>query len=138
MLVRIVLLGVNTCVILVSEYRCMLHLKQKNPFAFLSALRFFSLHPCFLSAPRIGATMVAVGSHLYVFGGRDASKAELSDLYSFNTVTQRWTLLTTGDESPPHRWAQRWRRGWVWLRRRRASASAQARQPSSSAAAMQA
>ena len=82
----------------------MLHLKEVlfPLFTVLPSSRFPSTRPSH-SDPRIGATMVAVGSHLYVFGGRDALKAELNDLFSFDTVTGRWTLLTTGDESPPNR-----------------------------------
>ncbi|CAI5935254.1 unnamed protein product [Closterium sp. NIES-65] len=56
-----------------------------------------------IPSPRIGITMVALGSTLYVFGGRDGDKNELSDFYSFDTVTGQWRLLTTGDKSPPGR-----------------------------------
>ena len=63
MLVRIVLLGVNTCVILVSEYRCMLHLKQKfhshsfPRFAFFPPpmLPFSSSHRCHYGGRRISS-----------------------------------------------------------------------------------
>ncbi|GJP53825.1 hypothetical protein CLOM_g12958 [Closterium sp. NIES-68] len=54
-------------------------------------------------SPRVGITMVALGSTIYVFGGRDADKNELSDFYSFDTVTGEWRLLTTGEKSPPGR-----------------------------------
>ncbi|KAJ8764639.1 hypothetical protein K2173_006721 [Erythroxylum novogranatense] len=53
--------------------------------------------------PRVGVTMAAVGQTIYVFGGRDATHKELNELYSFDTSTNNWTLLTSGDTSPPHR-----------------------------------
>ncbi|KAK9156342.1 hypothetical protein Sjap_003822 [Stephania japonica] len=50
--------------------------------------------------PRVGVTMASVGPTLYVFGGRDASHAELNELYSFDTASSAWSLLSSG---PPHR-----------------------------------
>ncbi|XP_043715030.1 nitrile-specifier protein 5 [Telopea speciosissima] len=53
--------------------------------------------------PRVGVTMSAVGDTIYVFGGRDAKHTELSELYSFDTCTNEWTLLSSGDAGPEHR-----------------------------------
>lgn len=53
--------------------------------------------------PRVGVTMAAVGETIYVFGGRDGEHKELSELYSFDTSTQKWTLLSSGDNGPAHR-----------------------------------
>lgn len=53
--------------------------------------------------PRVGVTMAAVGSTIYVFGGRDGEHNELNEFYSFDTNTTKWTLLSSGDSGPPHR-----------------------------------
>ncbi|KAJ0801474.1 putative galactose oxidase/kelch, beta-propeller, kelch-type beta propeller [Helianthus annuus] len=53
--------------------------------------------------PRVGVTMASIGQTIYVFGGRDATHAELNELYSFDTCTNKWTLLSTGDTGPAHR-----------------------------------
>lgn len=61
--------------------------------------------------PRVGVTMAAVGGMIYVFvggmiyvfGGRDKEHVELNELYSFNTCTKKWTLLSSGGASPPNR-----------------------------------
>lgn len=53
--------------------------------------------------PRVGVTIAAVGSTIYVFGGRDSEHNELNELYSFDTCTNKWTLLSSGDSGPPHR-----------------------------------
>lgn len=53
--------------------------------------------------PRIGVAMTAVGDTIYVFGGRDATHKELNELYSFDTLRNEWTLLSSGDAGPPHR-----------------------------------
>lgn len=53
--------------------------------------------------PRVGVTMATVGKTIYVFGGRDATHKELNELYSFDTSTNQWTLLSNGDAGPPHR-----------------------------------
>lgn len=53
--------------------------------------------------PRVGVTMAAVGATVYVFGGRDSEHKELNELYSFDTLTNEWTLLSSGDVGPPHR-----------------------------------
>ncbi|XP_052623506.1 nitrile-specifier protein 5 [Lactuca sativa] len=53
--------------------------------------------------PRVGVTMAAIGTTIYVFGGRDATHAELNELYSFDTCTNEWALLSTGDNGPIHR-----------------------------------
>ncbi|TMW95222.1 hypothetical protein EJD97_009212 [Solanum chilense] len=54
--------------------------------------------------PRVGVTMATVGETAYIFGGRDAEHKELNELYSFDTTTNKWTLLSSGDDDdPPHR-----------------------------------
>ena len=53
--------------------------------------------------PRVGVTMAAVGDTIYVFGGRDAEHKELNELYSFDTKTSNWALISSGDNGPPHR-----------------------------------
>ncbi|KAK0588777.1 hypothetical protein LWI29_005368 [Acer saccharum] len=55
--------------------------------------------------PRVGVTMAAVGNTIYVFGGRDGTHKELNELYSFDTCTNKWTLLSSVDDDvgPPHR-----------------------------------
>ncbi|KAL5540255.1 hypothetical protein UlMin_044495 [Ulmus minor] len=53
--------------------------------------------------PRVGVTMAAVGSTIYVFGGRDSEHKELHELYSFDTCTNEWTLLSNSDTGPLHR-----------------------------------
>ncbi|GAB4859323.1 hypothetical protein Ancab_010785 [Ancistrocladus abbreviatus] len=53
--------------------------------------------------PRVGVTMAAVNDTIYVFGGRDATHKELNELYSFDTSTDTWTLLSSGISGPPHR-----------------------------------
>ncbi|EEC84159.1 hypothetical protein OsI_30530 [Oryza sativa Indica Group] len=54
--------------------------------------------------PRVGVTMASVGATVYMFGGRDQEHKELNELYSFDTATNRWTLLSSGaGDGPPHR-----------------------------------
>ncbi|KAJ1395815.1 Kelch-type beta propeller [Sesbania bispinosa] len=53
--------------------------------------------------PRVGVTMAAVGETIYVFGGRDAEHKELNELYSFDTKTSNWALISSGDIGPPNR-----------------------------------
>ncbi|KAJ4851432.1 hypothetical protein Tsubulata_013963 [Turnera subulata] len=53
--------------------------------------------------PRVGVTMAAVGQTIYVFGGRDGEHKELNQLYSFDTSTNKWTLLSSNDTGPAHR-----------------------------------
>ncbi|CAH9072832.1 unnamed protein product [Cuscuta epithymum] len=53
--------------------------------------------------PRVGVTMATIGETIYIFGGRDAEHKELNELYSFNTSTNQWTLLSSGDDGPPNR-----------------------------------
>nr|GFA57312.1 hypothetical protein [Tanacetum cinerariifolium] len=53
--------------------------------------------------PRVGVTMASIGETIYVFGGRDATHAELNELYSFDTCTNKWTLLSSGDTRPENR-----------------------------------
>ncbi|MED6125456.1 hypothetical protein PIB30_068738 [Stylosanthes scabra] len=47
--------------------------------------------------------MAAIGDTIYVFGGRDAEHKELNELYSFDTKTINWALISRGDNGPPHR-----------------------------------
>lgn len=53
--------------------------------------------------PRVGVTMASIGETIYVFGGRDSTHKELNELYSFNTCTNKWTILSSGDTGPAHR-----------------------------------
>ncbi|XP_057460718.1 nitrile-specifier protein 5-like [Actinidia eriantha] len=53
--------------------------------------------------PRVGVTLAAVGETIYVFGGRDATHKELNELYSFDTCTSKWSLISSGDNGPAHR-----------------------------------
>ncbi|TVU10944.1 hypothetical protein EJB05_44500 [Eragrostis curvula] len=53
--------------------------------------------------PRVGVTMAAVGGTVLVFGGRDQDHKELNELYSFDTATGAWSLLSSGADGPPHR-----------------------------------
>lgn len=53
--------------------------------------------------PRVGVTMASIGETIYVFGGRDAEHKELNELYSFDTSTNKWALLSYGDNGPPFR-----------------------------------
>ncbi|KQK07894.1 nitrile-specifier protein 5 [Brachypodium distachyon] len=53
--------------------------------------------------PRVGVTMAAVGDTVFVFGGRDKAHTELNELYSFDTATATWSLLSSGDSGPAHR-----------------------------------
>lgn len=53
--------------------------------------------------PRVGVTMASVAEKIYVFGGRDARHKELNELYSFDTVMNKWTLLSSSEIGPPHR-----------------------------------
>ncbi|KAL2493751.1 Galactose oxidase/kelch repeat superfamily protein [Forsythia ovata] len=50
--------------------------------------------------PRVGVTMASVAETIYVFGRRDATHKELNELYSFNTVTNKWTLLLVARLGP--------------------------------------
>lgn len=53
--------------------------------------------------PRVGVSMAAVNDSIYVFGGRDAEHKELNEFYSFDTTTNKWTLLSSGETGPVHR-----------------------------------
>ncbi|KAF6153785.1 hypothetical protein GIB67_001018 [Kingdonia uniflora] len=46
---------------------------------------------------RVGGALAAIGDTVFLFGGRDATCNELNDLYSFETSTKIWTLLSSGD-----------------------------------------
>ncbi|XP_013683391.2 epithiospecifier protein-like isoform X1 [Brassica napus] len=45
----------------------------------------------------LGTRMVAVGTKLYLFGGRDENK-QFEDFYSYDTVKKEWKFLTKLDE----------------------------------------
>lgn len=53
--------------------------------------------------PRVGVTMASIDDTIYVFGGRDATHKELNELYSFDTCTNKWTLLSNGETGPAAR-----------------------------------
>ncbi|KAI4305626.1 hypothetical protein L6164_028982 [Bauhinia variegata] len=53
--------------------------------------------------PRVGVTMAAVKDTIYVFGGRDSEHNELNELYSFDTRTNKWALISSGESWPAHR-----------------------------------
>jgi len=53
--------------------------------------------------PRVGVTMASIDKKIYVFGGRDYDHKELNELLSFDTLTNEWTLLSSGESGPPHR-----------------------------------
>ncbi|CAA7018484.1 unnamed protein product [Microthlaspi erraticum] len=50
----------------------------------------------------LGVCMVAVGSTLYVFGGRDESR-KYNGFYSYDTLKNEWKLLTSVEEGPEAR-----------------------------------
>ncbi|KAI9177747.1 hypothetical protein LWI28_018795 [Acer negundo] len=49
--------------------------------------------------------MAAVGNTINLFGGRDGAHKELNELYSFDTCTNKWTVLSSIDDDvgPLHR-----------------------------------
>ena len=54
--------------------------------------------------PRIGHAQAAVGTRLYVMGGRQGEKmdeAPLSDLFCFDTATSRWECVAPAPDSAP-------------------------------------
>lgn len=53
--------------------------------------------------PRVGVSMASVGDKIYVFGGRDGTHKELNELFSFDTYTNKWTLLSSGETGPQSR-----------------------------------
>ncbi|XP_013599019.1 PREDICTED: epithiospecifier protein-like [Brassica oleracea var. oleracea] len=60
----------------------------------------WSIAPANGQAPNVkalGTRMVAVGTKLYLFGGRDEKK-QFDDFYSYDTVTKEWKFLTKLDE----------------------------------------
>ncbi|VVB12866.1 unnamed protein product [Arabis nemorensis] len=52
--------------------------------------------PCF------GVCMVTIGSTIYVYGGRDASR-KYNGLYSYETLTNEWKMLSPPEEGLPGR-----------------------------------
>nr|ACN40204.1 unknown [Picea sitchensis] len=53
--------------------------------------------------PRVGVTMVPIGSVIYLFGGRDQSHKELNHFYSFDTDSCQWNLISSEADGPPNR-----------------------------------
>ncbi|KAL0899769.1 hypothetical protein Bca101_083730 [Brassica carinata] len=67
--------------------------------------RTWSISPVTGDVPHLsclGVRMVSVGSTLYVFGGRDASR-NYNGFYSFDTTTNEWKLVTPVEEGPTAR-----------------------------------
>ena len=49
---------------------------------------------------RLGHSACVVGNHIYIFGGRtgiDEKETSLNDLYSYDTLTNAWTLVNDGE-----------------------------------------
>lgn len=53
--------------------------------------------------PRVGVAMASIGDIIYVFAGRDAAHKELNELYSYDTSSNKWTLLSSGGTGPENR-----------------------------------
>ncbi|KAG7600536.1 Kelch repeat type 1 [Arabidopsis suecica] len=72
---------------------------DKDLYVFDFKTHTWSIAPANGDIPRIstfGVRMVAVGTKLYVFGGRN-EKREFSDFYSYDTVKNEWKFLTKLD-----------------------------------------
>eukprot|EP01126_Amoeba_proteus_P013943 TRINITY_DN16007_c0_g1_i3.p1 TRINITY_DN16007_c0_g1~~TRINITY_DN16007_c0_g1_i3.p1 ORF type:complete len:336 (-),score=50.79 TRINITY_DN16007_c0_g1_i3:12-959(-) len=52
---------------------------------------------------RVAHAAAAIGDEIFIFGGRSAEKAELSDLWKWNTQTKQWTELSPSGIIPPGR-----------------------------------
>nr|QWJ73413.1 nitrile-specifier protein 1 [Isatis tinctoria] len=75
---------------------------DKDLYVFDIETRTWSIAPATGDVPHLsclGVRMVSVGSTLYVFGGRDASR-KYNGFYSFDTTTNEWKLLTPVEEGP--------------------------------------
>ncbi|CAH8260706.1 unnamed protein product [Arabidopsis lyrata] len=78
---------------------------DKHLYVFDLETRTWSISPATGDVPHLsclGVRMVSVGSTLYVFGGRDASR-QYNGFYSFDTTTHVWKLLTPVEEGPTPR-----------------------------------
>ncbi|EOA30383.1 hypothetical protein CARUB_v10013505mg [Capsella rubella] len=78
---------------------------DKHLYVFDLETRTWSISPATGEVPHLsclGVRMVAVGSTLYVFGGRDASR-QYNGFYSFDTTTNEWKLVTPLEEGPTPR-----------------------------------
>ncbi|XP_010465665.1 PREDICTED: nitrile-specifier protein 1-like isoform X1 [Camelina sativa] len=78
---------------------------DKHLYVFDLKTHTWSISPATGDVPHLsclGVRMVAVGSTLYVFGGRDASR-QYNGFYSFDTTTNEWKLVTPVEEGPTPR-----------------------------------
>nr|QWJ73417.1 nitrile-specifier protein 2-3 [Isatis tinctoria]QWJ73418.1 nitrile-specifier protein 2-4 [Isatis tinctoria] len=78
---------------------------DKDLYVFDVKTRKWSISPATGDIPHLsclGVRMVSIGSTLYVFGGRDASR-EYNGFYSFDTTRNKWKLLTPVEEGPTPR-----------------------------------
>ena len=78
---------------------------DKDLYVFDLETKSWSIAPATGDIPHLsclGVRMVSVGSSLYVFGGRDASR-NYNGFYSFDTNTNEWKLLTPVEEGPAPR-----------------------------------
>ncbi|XP_010524623.1 PREDICTED: nitrile-specifier protein 5-like [Tarenaya hassleriana] len=64
----------------------------------------WSISPATGDIPMVtfGVCMVAIGTTLYLFGGRDEAK-NYNGLYAYDTLTNKWELLSPPDEGLPGR-----------------------------------
>ncbi|CAG7890085.1 nitrile-specifier protein 2 [Brassica rapa] len=75
---------------------------DKDLYVFDLETRTWSISPATGDVPHLsclGVRMVSIGSTLYVFGGRDASR-KYNGFYSFDTTKNEWKLLTPVEEGP--------------------------------------
>ncbi|ESQ48291.1 hypothetical protein EUTSA_v10020667mg [Eutrema salsugineum] len=78
---------------------------DKELYVFDLETRTWSISPATGDVPHLsclGVCMVSIGSTLYVFGGRDASR-QYNGFYSFDTTKNEWKLLTPLEEGPTPR-----------------------------------
>ncbi|CAE5967495.1 unnamed protein product [Arabidopsis arenosa] len=78
---------------------------DKKLYVFDLESRTWSISPATGDVPHLsclGVCMVSIGSTLYVFGGRDASR-QYNGFYSFDTTINEWKLLTPVEEGPTPR-----------------------------------
>nr|AFP47627.1 nitrile-specifier protein [Cardamine hirsuta] len=78
---------------------------DKHLYVFDLETRTWSISPATGDVPNLsclGVRMVSVGSNLYVFGGRDASR-KYNGFYSFDTTKNEWKLVTPVEEGPTPR-----------------------------------
>ncbi|KAG7568540.1 Jacalin-like lectin domain [Arabidopsis thaliana x Arabidopsis arenosa] len=78
---------------------------DKHLYVFDLETRTWSISPATGDVPNLsclGVRMVSIGSSLYVFGGRDASR-KYNGFYSFDTTKNEWKLLTPVEQGPTPR-----------------------------------